>query len=172
MFVITELSDKVEIMAASSDKRQMVAEQLRRKYTNRLVDGLGLGVSLHEVLRIHEYEIRDEVLVASVTFQVLFNRFYTDEVCVGKILCQNEDRIVIGNSIFRHYEVQASDLFENCEFEGESRKKNWVWNYKGNRLAFSTGDVVRFRTKKMRFEDAVTVACMNEQGLGPCSWWD
>lgn len=170
MFVVTELTDKIEIPAAAPDKRQMVTEQIRRKYTSRLVEGLGLGVALHAVLGVCEYEIRDEVLVASATFQILFNRFYADEVCLGKILHQNEDRIVVGDGIFRHYEIQTCDLPENCEFDGP--RKSWVWNYKGSRLAFQTGDAVRFRIRKVRFEDAVVAACMNEQGLGPCSWWD
>lgn len=172
MFVITELEDRVEIRAAAPDKKKSVVRELETRYSGRLVDGLGLAVRLHAVCSIAEYEMHGEKLVASVTFRVLFYRFYTDEISIGTILRQNEDGIVVGDSLFKNYEVQAIDLFENSEFISDGRKSQWVWNYKNSRLPFAVGDTVKFRIQKTRFEDAKVEACMNEQGLGPCSWWD
>lgn len=170
MFVITELEDRVEIKAAAWNKKASVEEQLHKKYVNKLVGDLGQAMAIHSIISIASYEIHSNILVATVTFQVLFYRFYSEEICIGKILHQDEGGIIVGDSIFKKYEIQASDLFENCDFMGEDG--NWVWNYKGNRLVFYKGDLVRLRIKRMRYEDSAVSAYMNEQGLGPCSWWD
>lgn len=172
MFVITELEDTVEIRAASEDKAAAVAEQLRLKYCGRLVNELGLAVHLHGVVEIREYVMKNAILEADAVFQVLFYRFYPNEVCTGKILHQNEDGIVIGDGLFRRYIVRQEDLFENCELDADGASPSWVWNYKSSRLVFYTGDRVRFRIKKTRFEDSSVDVCINEQGLGPVAWWD
>lgn len=171
MFVLTDLEDSVEIRASSVEKELDVLRRLHQKYTNKLVDGLGLCLRVHEAMEILEYEIQSEILVAAVRFSAMFQRFYPDEVCIGRILRQEEERIVVGDGLFNGYEIQAHGLFENCEFESGANSK-WVWNYKGNRLTFRTGDTVMFRTKGMRFEDSVVEADMNEQGLGPVGWWE
>lgn len=168
MFVITELEDRVEIRAADWNKKASVEEQLHKKYVNKLVGDLGQAIAIHSIVGVASYEIHSNILLATVTFQVLFYRFYSEEVCMGKILHQDEGGIVVGDSIFKRYEIHASDLFDNCDFVSEDG--NWVWNYKENKLVFYNGDSVRFRIK--RHEDSVVSACMNEQGLGPCSWWD
>ena len=71
MFVITELSDSMEIRAASVDKKVAVIEQIQNKYINKLVSDLGLAVHLYKVIDIPEYEIHGEILVASVRFQLI-----------------------------------------------------------------------------------------------------
>ncbi|KAI4290765.1 DNA-directed RNA polymerase III subunit RPC8 [Pancytospora philotis] len=172
MFVITELEDLVEIRTAAADKQQAVLEQLRRKYCGRLTEELGLGLALHAVVSIGEYRIRGSALATTVVFQALFYRFYADEVRVGKILSQSEDGITIGDANFQHYEVQSCDLLENSEFEATGARSCWAWNYRDSKLYYYTGDTVRFRIKKLCFAGFTVAAVMNEQGLGPCHWWD
>lgn len=172
MFVLTELEDSIEIRASSVEKELDVLRRLHQKYVNKLVDGLGLCLYVHEILGILEYEIQSEILVATVRFSAMFQRFYLDETCIGRILKQEEERILIGDGLFSGYEVQAHDLFDSCEFESDANSGRWVWNYKGNHLIFGSGDTVMFRIKGMRFEDSVVGAAMNEQGLGPVKWWE
>lgn len=172
MLVITELEDTVEIRAALEDKTAAVAGQLRLKYCGCFANELGLGVHLHAVVRIKEYVMKGAILVADTVFQVLFYRFYPDEIGTGKILHQDESGIVIGDGLFKRYIVHQGDLFENCEFNTDTANGSWVWNYKDNKLTFYTGDKVRFRIQRMRFEDSSVAVCINEQGLGPVMWWD
>lgn len=172
MFVITELEDRLEIRAAVENRHKAIETELRNKYCNHLVDELGIGMSLHQICQIKEYGIKGTMLITDVVFQILFYRFYADEVCVGKILRQTEEGIIVEDEFFKQYEVQACDLPENSEYIVQGTKSNWVWNYKGSQLVFYVGDTVRFRTKELCFEDFLVTAAMNEQGLGPCSWWD
>lgn len=172
MFVITEIEDNVEIRAAAQNKMASVEEKLHKKYSNKLVGDLGQAISIHDIISIDSYEMHSHVLVAKVIFRSLFFRFYPEEICIGHILSQDENGIILDDHIFKNYEVHPEDLFDDSEFVTSGNKGHWVWNYEGNVLRFYTGDTVRFRIKAVHTENFSVLAYMNEQGLGPCSWWD
>lgn len=171
MLVLSELLDSIEIRASCQDKEKEVLDKLNSKYMYKMDSCLGLCIYVKDITEILEYEIKSEILIASLKFTVIFLRFYPDEVCYGRILGQDEDKIMVGNGLFNHYECQALDLFENCEFESENNTNKWIWNYKGNKLVFHLGEYVTFRIKNYRPEDSYVEIYMNEQGLGPRSWW-
>ncbi|ELA42811.1 uncharacterized protein VICG_00126 [Vittaforma corneae ATCC 50505] len=172
MFVRSELQDIVEIKASSVDRHAAVLDKLKSKYTNKLIEALGVSLFVDKIIAITEYEIQSEMLVANVIFEVVFYRFYQDEIVFGRIVKQEEEKIVIEDEMSNIYEVHAVDLFENCEFEGGEAESKWIWNYKGNQLPFITGERVRLRIKGLRFEDGIVEASMNDQGLGHVMWWD
>lgn len=172
MFVISEIRDTIEIRAAATDKEESIRLRIIKKYVNKMVDELGLGIHLYKINNIFEYKISSENLLADVSFQMIFQRFYSDEVSSGKITAQDEDKIIIEDTMGIKYEVQAQDLFPECEFSYENGICSWIWNYKGNKPIFYNGDVVKFRIKRLRFQDTTVEAAMNDQGLGPSSWWD
>lgn len=171
MFVISELQDLIEIRASCEDKDKAVMNALKFKYTMKLMDDLGMCVFINKIYRIIEFEIKSEILVANVIFEAIFYRFYEDEVSIGKIVRQEEEKIFLEDGMAILYEVNAMDLFENCEFETIGEHGRWMWNYKENHLPFQTGESVRFKIKKRNDEHSIE-ASMNEQGLGPVKWWD
>jgi DNA-directed RNA polymerase subunit E'/Rpb7 len=171
MFVISELQDLVEIKASSLDKKQDLLDTLRAKYFLKFVCGVGVSVHVNKILEILEFEIKSEFLVANVIFELIFYKFYEGEVACGKIIKQEEEKITVEDSLSVVYEINAMDLFENCEFETINDNCKWMWNYKGNHLPFQNGDIVRFKIKSQRNDDIVE-GSMDEQGLGPIKWWD
>lgn len=172
MFVISELEDDIEISAASPDKRAAVLDKLKTKYTSVLIESLGLAVFVSRIVEIVKYAIKSDKLVAHTIFEVVFYRFYQNEIVFGKILKQDEDKILVGDEFHNTYEIVASDLFENCEFLGDETDGKWIWNYKGNQLPFETGDRVLIRIKRLKFDSGIVEAYVNDQGLGPVSWWE
>lgn len=171
MFVLSELRDSVEIRACSLDKTAAVLDRLKQKYCFKLVDSLGLAVYVKDILEIIEFEIKSEILVVDVIFEVIFFKFCEEEVCCGKIVRQEEEKIILSDSLSNTYEVLAYDLFENCEFESIDDYGKWIWNYKGNQLPFVNSELVRFKIKRVRNGNIIEAA-MNEPGLGPLKWWD
>lgn len=171
MFIISELQDMIEIRASSEDKDQAVMDALRSKYTLKFVEGLGVSAHVNKICEISEFEIKSEILIANVTFEAVFYRFYEGEVSIGKIARQEEEKIFLEDGMSITYEINAMDLFENCEFESINESGRWMWNYKGNHLIFQNDGLVRFKIRKQTSEFLVEAA-MNEQGLGPIKWWD
>ncbi|MCA9750330.1 MAG: RNA polymerase III subunit Rbc25 domain-containing protein [Romboutsia sp.] len=145
--------------------------KLEKKYINKLVNNLGIAIHIYRINEIIEYEMIGNILMASTIFEIIFYRFFPEEIITGKIIKQYEDKIIISNPIFNKFEVQASDLFENAEFDIENGSR-WIWNYKGNKLRFYTNDIVKFKIKNLRYQDVVVECVMNEQGLGPIVWWE
>lgn len=171
MFVISELQDLVEIRASVEDKTQAIMRALELKYCFKFVDNLGVAIHLNKICKILEFKIESEILIANVIFELVFYRFYQDEVAVGKIVKQEEEKIIVEDELSISYEINAIDFFENCEFETINETGRWLWNYKGNYLPFQTGDIVRFKIKR-QIDETIIEASMNEQGLGPVKWWD
>lgn len=171
MFVLSELEDMVEIKASCSKREEEVYNALNQKYNNKLAKELGLCIFVMNISEIVEYEIKNEFLIATARFSAIFLRFFPDEIRYGKIIHQDENKITITDGIFESYECQLLDIFENSEYDAEERAGGWIWNYKGNKLIFQTNDLVLFRIKKFREDDLAVDVYMNEQGLGPLSWW-
>lgn len=170
MLVISELQDFVEINASASNKKQMVYEMLNQKYLDKYVEELGICMYINKEIEILEYEIVGSLLIANVNFSIIFQRFYEDEICNGKIISMSEDGITISDSIFNNYFCSFYNLFSNCEFENIGYQK-WIWNYKGNRLILRVGNDVMFKIKSVKSELGLVEVAMNETGLGPITWW-
>ncbi|KAM0681686.1 DNA-directed RNA polymerase III complex subunit Rpc25 [Glugoides intestinalis] len=172
MFILSEIQDNVEIRTASENKEIAILEALKLKYSNKMLESLGLCLFIVKVVEISEFEIQAELLVANVTFEAVFYRLYPGEIVNGKIIRQEEEKLVVEDNLHIIYEVCAADMFENCEFDGEGDDPHWIWNYKNNQLTFITGDIVRLGVKQYRDIDFNVDGCINEHGLGPISWWD
>lgn len=172
MFVITEIRDNVQIRAASKDKMATVEGHLNKKYLNKLVQDLGLVKSINSISLSKDFKICSHMLLATVRCELLFYRFYPDEICTGKIVSQDPDGLILENFVFGNFRVLASDLFDNCQYGSGQGGDKWIWSYCESRLCFSDGDTVRFRIRQYNAKHGIVFACMNEQGLGPVLWWD
>ncbi len=174
MFVISELEDNVEVRVALENKKEIILNKLNEKYAQKLVGDLGKAISIYNIVDIVDYKISCNLLITRVIFQVLFYRFYPEEICSGKIVSQDEDGIVIDDGIYRNYRAYPENIFENSEFlyDHSTEIGYWVWNYEDNKLIFHDGDIVRFRIREFDNDGYCVSVLMDEQGLGPCAWWD
>lgn len=172
MFVLTQLQDTVAIKASSKDKNIAVLDKLKIKYTGKFIEKLGLSLFVNQIIEILDFEIESELLISNVIFNVVFYRFYPEEIIFAKITKQEEEKLLFEDELGNIYEVCAQDLFENCEYENGDIDGRWVWNYKGNQLPFITGDMVRIKIKGLKEDSNIIEASMNDQGLGHIDWWD
>lgn len=174
MFVITELEDDIEIRVALENKKDIILDKLNSKYVQKLFGDLGKAVSIYDIVDIKSYEIHSHMLLSKVIFRVLFYRFYPEEICTGRIVSQDENGILIDDGIFKNYRVYPEFLFENSEFVFNENNNTgyWVWNYENNKLQFCNEEIVRFRIKEYIDDTGHVSVFMDEQGLGPCVWWD
>lgn len=172
MFVIARLLDSVAVRAAEPDKKCAVLDALKSKYLGCVVGDEGLALSLYSVSQSDKYIADGEKLIAHVDFQLLLFRAYADEICVGTITKQDEDSISISNKYFSNFVANSFDLFADSEFVRSERAGNWIWNYKNSRFQFQTGEMVHFRIKNAKINNRMIEVSMNEQGLGPITWWN
>ena len=100
----------IEIRASSEDKDQAVMDALRSKYTLKFVEGLGVSAHVNKICEISEFEIKSEILIANVTFEAVFYRFYEGEVSIGKIARQEEETFILFDLIMNKY---FANIFNN-----------------------------------------------------------
>lgn len=172
MFVLSKVQDKVEIPSASKNKEESVFEELSRRYANKMIKGLGLGICIKSVEKICYYKVKGSFFIAKVNFVVLTFRFYDDELLSGTVAEQDDKRIEIRLGFYGAVSVPKENFFEEFEL-GVADMNNkkifyWFWGYKGHKLYFRNGDTVRFKIKKSK---SGVEGRIDEAGLGPLSWW-
>lgn len=172
MFVLSKVQDKVEIPSFAKNREEVVLKELNTRYANKMLKELGLGICVKSLDRIYYYKIKGYFFIVKVDFVILTFRFYEDELLHGTISGQSDIGVAIRLSFYGVIPVPKENMFR--EFEaGEADMDNkkifyWFWKYRGHKLYFKDGDVVRFKVRKSRrgIEGRI-----DESGLGPLSWW-
>lgn len=173
MFVLTEIRDKVEIPVASKDKSKDIFIRFNKKYANRHIKNVGLGICIHSLKKIHHYRMRSELIMATVDFLVLAFKLYDDELLCGKIASQDDKGVSIEVGFYGSIFVPKKNM--SREFEVVSKDTSngkvfyWFWRYKEHKLYFINGEMARF---KIKAADKVIEGRIDETGLGPLSWWE
>lgn len=175
MFYIGEIRDRIRISLTSEDKEQEVARRLREKYVGGVLEDSSICILLIRVVRIYDYRVSDEFLIAKVRFEMLFFKFLRYEVIFGRVLEQNDDGMKLGIPFADGLDVKKNNLPVVSEkvyvSDGKERQLSWVWIYKDNRLYFRKDEDVRFRVEDIREQPLEVMCNLNEVGLGPLSWW-
>ena len=173
MFVLAKLRDRVAISLASRNRVAEVFAKLSRKYSNKVAPGIGLGICMRSVDRIHHYKVSDEKLVAKTDFTVLAFRFYEDELLHGRLAIQSAEGIDVELSFYGRIAIPKENMpgefrLESTEYDGRDLVR-WFWPYRNSKLYLNDGDTVRFKLKDIK---SVPVGRIDEAGLGPTKWWE
>jgi DNA-directed RNA polymerase subunit E'/Rpb7 len=126
-------------------------------------------------------------ILCNVEIIALYFSSFKDELLRGKIVRSSKTGIILnlhGIEVF----VPKLLLPNNCDFD--SYEKLWKWSYDGGDFWYDIGSEVLFKTSQVNFNkkdfvpastSTVTnqdegrrymiVGVMNQEGLGPKSWW-
>lgn len=173
MFVLTEIQDKIEIPVSSKDKSKDIFIRLNKKYANRFIKNVGLGICIHSLKKIHHYRMKNELIMATVDFFAIAFKLYDNELLCGKIAIQNDNGVGIEVGVYGSIFVPKKNMSD--EFEVVSKDTNngkvfyWFWRYKEHKLYFVNDEMARL---KIKATDKVLEGRIDEAGLGPLSWWE
>ncbi|RVD90878.1 DNA-directed RNA polymerase subunit E [Tubulinosema ratisbonensis] len=169
MLIKIDLQDKVLIPLSSQKINTETLNSLNKKYANKLTK-TGLCICIPLIKKIHYKKIIESAILVKVTFEGLFYRLFSDELCIGKVVQQNEDGILVDVKFIGSVCIPKRYLDE--EFSVKQISTNffcWFWKYNENFLYFYNDDIVRF---KVVIENDKIFGRINETGLGPLSWWE
>ena len=151
MFLLVERKDIIVVKPEyfGYDLESVVKYLINEKYSNQILQDVGLVISLYSIIDIHESQIYqgEGSAYTSVTFQLLVFAPFVGEVLQGTIYRQNEEGIVVSLNFFDHVYIQASQLPAPCAFDG----REWVWKYGGGEFVLFTNDTVKFKVYKTEF---------------------
>jgi DNA-directed RNA polymerase III subunit RPC8 len=162
MFVLTVLHDVVRVAADKFDREllEVLAEELDKKYANKVIVDTGLCICVHDFLTVEDAMLypADGGAHHPVVFRCLVFRPFIGEVAVGTITGANKDGIKVSLDFFDDVFVPSYLLPQPAEYD--SRAKLWVWKYEGSEEGgiFSMHEQVRFRVESISFTQVETTA--------------
>ncbi|EPZ32091.1 DNA-directed RNA polymerase III subunit RPC8-like protein [Rozella allomycis CSF55] len=195
MFHLTLIEDTIQIHPSDLDKEfhKAVNEAINRKYSNRVIDNVGLCISVYDIKSIIDPFIHPSegctYLLKLVIFRMIIFRPFTGEIIRGVLNSSSEQGITISVGFFQDIFIPHSLLQKDSHFD--SHNQRWIWNYDGDELAMDKGDIIRCRVASETFVDVhpkefqknpeedtkkvspYTITCtIAEDGLGCVQWWE
>lgn len=194
MFILTTISDLVQIPPFEFYKRSRFAveDKVNEKYSNKIVQKIGLCVCMYDLLKHSDGLIGHGTgfVNVNVEFRMIVFRPFKGEIIQGTISNASKEGIRISTEFFNDIYVPPHLLFPDTEFE--ESEQVYIWRNEGSELYFDKGDIVRFRIENEEWHDQSElappgkedttseierkvpysiVASMQEPGLGNVLWW-
>jgi len=118
-------------------------------------------------------------------------RPFLNEVLIGKVRSCTAEGLRVSVDFFDDIFVPKSNILMDNEFRHEGGRQKWVWLYEDEgettEMFIEPGDRIRFRVAEEIFEDSKPkmggeiqdkvipykiIAAIDDDGLGPVSWWN
>ncbi len=137
---------------------QVLTEEVDRKYANKIVMDVGLGVCLYDFVEIGDAYLypSDGAAHHRVTFRLMVFRPFVGEVLVGRVAQCSENGIRVSLGFFDDIFVPSYLLQTPSEFD--AREKVWVWTYNSDeagepavRYPMELDEPIRFRVRSVNF---------------------
>ncbi|GAA6059858.1 hypothetical protein JCM10212_007063 [Sporobolomyces blumeae] len=165
---------KVEPRDFSKDPAQAIQEEIHRRYANKVIPGVGLCISLLDILECTEGAVLygDGNFYYQTEFRLVMFRPYIGEAIVGKVKSQSPEGIVVSLGFFDDILVPPSLLPDQCAFDQSRRSFFWLpvdsddldaprlssaellHKADDEKLFVSKKDWVRIRVEEERFDDS------------------
>ncbi|KAH8657026.1 DNA-directed rna polymerase III 25 kd polypeptide [Tricladium varicosporioides] len=196
MFILTKIADLVQIKPEDFDKdaAQAIEDNINEKFSNRVIQKIGLCVCLYDLLSASEGLIGHGtgLVNVNVEFRLIVFRPFKNEVMVGIISSSSPRGIRIRLNFFEDILVPPHKLPPNTHFSPSEQVYIWdAGETDEEKLYFDNHEKVRFRIEEEKWHDQSPqgpgkdgdgegegkspyslVAAMDDSGLGPCLWWD
>jgi len=199
MFVLTEMRDTVKIQPVRFDVKlnEAIAEELNRRFANKVVLNIGLCIVLYDITKLEESYILpgDGASHTKVQFRLVVFRPFVDEIIVGKIKSSSQEGIHVSLGFFDDILIPPDALKHPSEFDEAGQL--WIWKYEEEEGAEASnaylelGEEIRFRITEEIFVDTTPVGpnlaniettnekrapytligSIIEAGLGLLTWW-
>eukprot|EP00050_Salpingoeca_kvevrii_P018023 m.70169 g.70169 ORF g.70169 m.70169 type:complete len:197 (-) comp7863_c0_seq2:966-1556(-) len=196
MFVLAVLRDVVPVPASKfgQDLNMAVADEINRRFANKVVHKLGLCIALHDLLSVGDAFLLpgDGKAHVKVEFRFVIFRPRIGEVLIGTVRQSDETGVRLGLTFFEDIMIPAHAMQAGSYFD--VNEQLWVWPVEGQLAYIEKADQVRFRVTQEIFVDITPLAAPpkgpnSEQpevkkqspysiegtikavGLGVLNWW-
>ncbi|GAA5923777.1 DNA-directed RNA polymerase III subunit RPC25 [Sporobolomyces koalae] len=173
MFTYCIQKDTIRVEARDFAKppAEAIKEEIHRRYANKVIPGVGLCISLLDILSCSEGAVLygDGCFYYQTEFRLIMFRPYIGEAILGKVKSQGPEGIIVTLGFFDDILVPPSLLPDQCGFDGNSREYFWVpvedpsgprksqaelhQSAVDERLPISKKDWIRIRVEEELFDD-------------------
>ena len=169
MFELARMRDTVHIAPAEFGKPLVSAvnDALNEKYPNKVVLGLGLCVTVLDILKIGESQLYpgSGAQHTSVDFRLVVFRPYAGEVLTGTVVSSDPDGVRISLGFFDNIHVPSRLLQAPSEWSEEEGV--WVWSVPTeedeHQLFLDNNNPIRFRVNEVHFREPANFASVRSR---------
>ncbi|KAI8577654.1 hypothetical protein K450DRAFT_251127 [Umbelopsis ramanniana AG] len=155
MFILSVLKDTIKIEPADfrKPKQEAITDEVNKKYANKVVQEIGLCISLFDIIEASEGVIHhgDGCSYVKATFRMVIFRPFINEVLTGTIKSCSEKGIRVSVGFFDDITIPPGCLQSGSSFDAEERV--WIWNYDGEKLYMDIEEQIRFQVLSEVFTD-------------------
>jgi len=175
MFTLATIEDSIRLgpETFSLGHHAALNQEINRKYANKVIPNVGLGIALYDVLFSKDAQIRngDGGIYVECKFRVVVFAPFVGEILVGWISSCTLEGINVRMEFFDDIFLPASMLFEGSQFV--PKEQAWVWNVNEMDLFLDTNEKLRFRVERTEFTKTSmrVIGSSSVEGLGLISWW-
>lgn len=154
MFILTEISDLIRIPPHTFHVplHESLTNEIHKKYSNRVINNLGLAISLWDIQDIKEGLLKpgDGGSFVEIRFRLILWKPFLGEVLEGEVTDCTIEGIKVKLDFFDEIVIPKNYLFENCEFRGT--EKAWCWKPDADtELFIDINEKIRFRVEEEVF---------------------
>ncbi|GAA5910688.1 DNA-directed RNA polymerase III subunit RPC25 [Sporobolomyces salmoneus] len=175
---------RVEPRDFAKPPAEAIKEEIHRRYSNKVIPGVGLCISLLDILSCTEGAVLygDGCFYYQTEFRLIMFRPYIGEAILGKVKSQGSEGIIVTLGFFDDILIPPTLLPDQCGFDGNLREYFWVPldpesnNTKlsqqelhqiptDQRLPISKRDWIRIRVEEELFDDTSPTSGAPASGL-------
>ncbi|KAK4218784.1 DNA-directed RNA polymerase III subunit rpc25 [Rhypophila decipiens] len=201
MFFLSKIADVIQIHPEKFNMRSEDAlhENINTKYANKVIQGLGLCISLWDICWASEglCDVYTGLCNVNVEFRMVVFRPFEGEVLQARIVSQTEEGIHLTVGFFDDIFVPGSELADGAQFRPDpdsNGKATWVVDLEEDdeKLYYDNHEMVHFSVLSEEWHDQTPtgpveaeadpadqqllppykiIGTMNAPGLGVCLWW-
>eukprot|EP00033_Pygsuia_biforma_P003213 GCRY01003524.1.p1 GENE.GCRY01003524.1~~GCRY01003524.1.p1 ORF type:complete len:208 (+),score=32.82 GCRY01003524.1:188-811(+) len=192
MFVIVELEDFVKINPHlfKKDRLLTIKKELCRKYSNKVIKGVGLGITVYDIVSTEEAYVYqgDGALHIRLKFSFVYFQPHIGEILVGRVSsCSKSEGVRVSLEFFDDVIIPPSLMQAESGFDDEEQL--FYWEFEETKLFIDLDEVIRFKVSDIEFntpQGSAFQGSINEKenrpciqvkgsiqndGLGLTSWW-
>lgn len=159
MFVLSKFKDIIRVPAQHLGQsiEEVLAEELNRRFANKVVLGVGLVICLNDIVEIGESYIfcGDGAIHTRCKYRMIVFRPQIGEILVGTLRSSSKEGLIISLGFFDSIVIPPQQLNEPSNFNEVDQ--TWTWNYvddgQTHVLRLEIGEQVRFRIHSEQFVD-------------------
>eukprot|EP00727_Mastigamoeba_balamuthi_P001937 m51a1_g11740 putative dna-directed rna polymerase (217) ;mRNA; r:149361-150312 len=150
---MTLIEDTVKVAPGDfGNFERCVVRELDRKYANRVIYDVGLGVSVYDVLSMRNALVYSSEPACHVhaTFRLVVFRPPVGAVLAGTVKRAWASGLQISLGFFDDCIISSANMPKPSLFSDV--EKLWYWNYNDNQLWMEIGQEIRFRVEDVIFQ--------------------
>ncbi|CAJ2635960.1 DNA-directed RNA polymerase III subunit RPC8-like [Trifolium pratense] len=192
MFYLSKIEHKLTLppYLLALPIREAILSELERLFLDKVIAKLGLCISVYDIISIKGGSVfpGDGAPTYLAVFNLIMFRPFTGEIITAKLLRSDADGLRLSLGFFDDIYIPKHHMPDPSHYvstTSTSKTGTWYWDYGEESFAIGDSEEIKFAVQSVSyppipveqpkdskpFAPMVVNGSLNQDGLGPISWW-